>query len=760
MTRIIYSLCIFLGSFLLFLIQPMVGKILLPCLGGVPAVWTTCMLFFQTALLAGYVYAEKSIRLLGCQRQSVIHLMLMVTGFLLLPVDIDTSGAEVAFNNPTFWLLSRLTGSIGFLFFIVSANAPLIQRYYSRAGQSDSADPYFLYSASNIGSLLALLAFPFAFEPLMTGTSLRYVWSTIYVIQTLLVFGCCLQFWQKDRGACDQPTGAAADPSEQQKLLSELAPGIKDKLYWVLLGFLPCSAMLGVTTHIATDIASGPLLWIFPLSLYLISFILVFAKSPRWRDISWENYMFPAIVMALIMYGYRLAEPVWLAVPFSMLVMFLVCMCFHSRLAKERPATAHLNSYFVWMSVGGIAGGLFNGVFAPLAFSTQAEYAITLIVAGLLVSVFSKIINDKEFSYAKEAVVMVLFLIAIGFFIWLDRRATLNFNQIGLFLAILVMAIIHLFYRFRKASGYGFAAFLIIFVYTTGADPNLILIDRSFFGILKVSRLATDGQVCDPDLKIAGVEDVFYVLRHGTTLHGVERKVDVRPVFPLAYYSREGPVGNVFRAGLINRRFKSIGVVGLGCGTIAWYGRPWQHMDFFEIDPKVVEIAWNTRYFSYLSSSRASIKTIVGDARINLQLVPDETYDILVIDAYSSDSVPVHLMTLEAFELYQKKLKKNGVLLLHISNRYFKLAPVIKLICDQLGMKSIRFADDPKKYSMRYDWYDLYQVSKSDWVMASEDEEKLKMMNAYGDWKEIPRNDRYRLWTDDYANMLQVYNWR
>lgn len=752
MTRAVFSLCIFAGSFLLFLIQPMVGKILLPCLGGVPAVWTACMLFFQTALLAGYVYAEKSIKWLGCDRQSVLHLMLMVFGYLLLPVNVNVAGVETAFSQPTTWLLTRLTASIGFLFFIMAANAPLIQRYYSRTGQSDSADPYFLYSASNAGSLLALLAYPFALEPILKVSQQRYLWSGLYILQTLLVFACCLQLWRakKADGRVDQNSEKVA-----------LSPTWRDAVRWSFYGFLPCSAMLGVTTHIATDIASGPMLWIFPLSLYLISFILVFARNELWRSIKWERLLFPVTLLIIATYHLKISEPSWLTIPLHLLGMFLICMCFHSRLANNRPPAALLNSFYVWMSVGGIAGGIFNGIIAPISFTTQAEYILTLLLAALTVSAFSRINSDKDVSNNREILVLTGYIACVAVLAWLTpANKSRLLDTSGLYLGFVSLILIHLFYRFRKMSGIMLMLIAIMGAHSSSVDSRTIFIDRSFFGILRISRLATDGIVCDADLKIPDVQDIFYCLHHGTTLHGVERKVDVRPVFPLSYYSRESPIGLIFRAGLTNRSFKNIGVVGLGCGTLAWYGRSWQHFDFFEIDPKVVEIAENPKYFTYLSKSKASWKNIVGDARINLQLVPDHTYDLLVIDAYSSDSVPVHLMTLEAFKLYQAKIKKDGVLVLHISNRYFKLSPVIKLICDQIGMSAVRAFDEPKRYSIRYDWYDMDQVTRSDWVAATSDPEKMRLLRTYGDWKELPEYERYALWTDDYANMLQVYNWR
>ena len=783
------------------MVQPMVGKILLPYLGGVPAVWTTCMLFFQLALLAGYVYAEKSIRYLGCQRQSILHLLLMTGAFMLLPLNIGTSGASTAATAPTVWLLVRLTSSIGFLFFLIAANAPLLQRYYSETGQSDAADPYFLYAASNTGSLLALISYPFVFEPLLRLSQQKQVWSALYIVQTLLVMLCCMILW---RGNTKKPADAAdhsipesgqsfsngtglcntnteqidyinaeladlevifnsSKPEKESKEsdTDNVSPTWKTALYWCLLGFVPCSAMLSVTTHIATDVASAPLLWVFPLSLYLISFILVFAHNSYWRDIRWERYMFPAAVLAMMLYHYSITESSWLIIPLHLSAVFLICMYFHGRLAEDRPAATQLNSYYVWMSVGGILGGIFNGLIAPMCFKTQIEYILTLLTSAILSSMLAKSHYDPEYSTARRLLVAAAFMLLLALPGWLKAD---NFNKLlsdsGLFMTFIALLLIYVFNNVRKTVGLILIVISLITFLEKTADPRLIMVDRSFFGILRVTKLVNDGEVVDPDLKVEGVKDIFHCLSHGTTLHGVERRIaDMRMSYPLSYYSREGPVGSIFRAGQINRAFKNIGVVGLGCGTLAWYGRPWQHFDFFEIDPKVVEIAKNPDFFTFLHNSKASISHIIGDARISLQNVPDHTYDLLVIDAYSSDAVPIHLMTLEAFKLYKDKIKPDGMMLFHVSSRYFKLSPVIRRICEELGIACLRSYDEPANYSMRYDWYDYDQISRSDWIAAAGNAQRLEILKLYARWDEIELNRNYSVWTDDYANILQVYMW-
>lgn len=751
----IFTLSVFTGSFLLFLVQPMVGKILLPVMGGVPAVWTTCMLFFQMMLLAGYLYAEKTLRYLGSERQSILHVLFMTAGFIMLPLGIDTEVSKSLVGSPIVWLMIRLTTSIGFLFFILSANAPLLQRYYSQAGQSDSADPYFLYAASNCGSLLALLAYPLLIEPFFSLTFQRQLWSAIYVLQTFLMMACCFVFWQSGNKVLHRQNEV-----NSQAVAGKTAQATwRQAFFWLLMGFIPCSAMLAVTTHVSTDIASFPLLWIIPLSLYLVSFILVFAKNTRWRDVNWENYMYPAVLLAMIMYHVRLVDNIWYTIPLHFLAMFLICMCFHARLATDRPAAELLNSYYVWMSVGGIFGGIFNSIFAPMFFVDQVEYLLTLFAALLLVSFMAKEFSDPALSSLRKGVIFFVFLLAFAVMAGLDMGQFTKHG--GLFWTLLGLLFLDIFFRFRKIVWLPLLALLIAGFLVQLKDVSVVFKARSFFGVLKVFRTTNEGRESDPDLKLEGQRDVFYRLQHGSTLHGIERRINsMRMAFPLAYYSRQSPIGAVMRAGLIGRAFRQIGVIGLGVGTLAWYGRPWQHFDFFEIDPKVVEIAENPKLFSYLSNCKAARQNYVGDARIALQDIPDQKYDLLVIDAYSSDAIPIHLMTVEAFRLYQSKTRPNGVMLFHITNRYFDLSPIIRRICNELGLVCMRSTDNPKRYSMSYDWYDLEQIFSSEWVAVAANPKAFEVLKRYHRWGQIPLSSAYSLWTDDYANLFHAFRLR
>lgn len=753
MLPLIYGAAIFVGSFLLFLIQPLVGKILLPVLGGAPAVWTTCMLFFQAALLAGYLYAEKAIKLLGCQKQSVIHLLLMILAFLSLPLDVRVSDYAMISLQPTSWLLTKLTLSVGFIFFMVAANAPVILRWYSQTGQNDAADPYYLYSISNLGSLVALFSYPFLFEPFFTLMTHKSIWSWLYIFQTVLVLIAATFLWKNS-------SRFSAKLKLEESFNQDTFPW-KMVLRLVIWGFIPCSTMLGVTTHIATDIASLPMLWIFPLGIYLFSFVLAFSRNSSYRDMRWDRQMLPMAALIAIMYFFGLQQNIWFSVPIHLFFLFTVCMHFHAHLANARPVPALLNSYFVWMSVGGIAGGFFNSIIAPIVFNQQFEYIVALSLAVLCSTLLCNTGNNDDFSFWHEMLVFALLLLALATFAWFSEIAFDRLlSSLGIIAALAVFIITHLFYRFKRAAGLLFLIGILLSLWHVNSSERILFTARSFFGIHRITRISTDGIVVDPDLQVEGIKDIFYCLSHGTTLHGIERKVDVRPFLPLSYYAREGAVGDLFRAGLIERWAQKVGIVGLGCGTLAWYGREWQEFDFFEIDPAVVKIASNPDYFTYLSRSKAKINIILGDARVMLRNMPDNSYDLLIIDAYSSDSIPLHLVTLEAFSMYKRKLKPDGMLFLHLSNRFFKLGPVVSRILDDLQMTALEKKDNPKNYSIKYDWYDEMQLSKSNWMAASSEPERLKLLKTHGGWATPEINSAYSIWTDSYVNLFQVYNWR
>lgn len=737
---------------MLFIIQPIVGKIVLPSLGGVPSVWTTCMIFFQTTLLVGYIYADQSTKRLGITKQSIIHIFLLTGSLIALPISIDLTGASDAWQQPSFWLLTRLAISAGFVFFLIASNAPMLQRWYSFTNQKDSNDPYFLYAASNIGSLAALLGYPFLIEPFISIQAQKHIWSAIYVFVSASIFICATIVWKSPVSLKE------AKENEQQ---TKLHASNKQAFFWCFAGFVPCSGMLAVTSYISTDISSGPLLWIIPLSIYLFSFILVFAKTDYWREINWQRYLFSASVLVSMMFYMRLVNEIWFSSLLHLIFLFLLSMFFHSQLAKSRPAPSLLNSFFVWMSLGGILGGLFNGLAAPLLFNTQFEYIFTILLSMSYLTIFSKSQSEKNLSFLTEFLLMASVMLPLALFGRFSRyNAGAILSLSGILAVVLAAACMQLFFRFKNHAFIAYSALIFHLFITFGYDSSLIYVNRNFFGTIRVRTNRMSIRELDPGHPEDVEKDVFHSLYHGTTLHGVERRItDTRIPLPLSYYSRESPVGNVMRSGRINRRHERIGIIGLGCGTMAWYGRPWQKFDFFEIDPAMAALAKNEQYFSYLANSQAQWRIILGDARIRLNNKQDNFYDLIIIDAYSSDAIPTHLLTVEAFELYLQKLKEDGAILMHLSNRYFSLGPVVARICKELGLYAIESRHRPSSHSYHYDWYDLNQISGSYWVAVSTSKSELDKLSILGRWKSMKIKPEFSLWSDNHVNLLEAYNW-
>ncbi len=751
MIRLIFTLTAFVGSFLLFMVQPLAGKLILPCLGGAPAVWTACMLFFQTVLLFGYVYAAQAIKKVGCEKQSVLHILLLVLGFVFLPLSIDFSGLDSAIHQPVTWMLAKLVASIGFLFFVVSANAPMVQRWYSTIGQRDSTDPYFLYAASNVGSLVALLGYPLVMEPNFSVSDAREIWSGGYLVLTFLVLVCSFIVW-KD-------SGKDSKNEQDQSESSKLEPSMLQKLKWVFWAFIPNSCMLAVTMHISTDVASIPLMWVIPLAIFLVSFILVFAKIDFWREFAWDSYLAPFGTVFATVFFLRMSDPAWLSIGVHFSLLFIICMSFHSRLAKSRPQSEFLNSFFVWMSVGGILGGIFNSVVAPMVFKTQLEYPLTIIVAIIGIGFVNKESKDNSL---KRLLFSFLFLLLVtqifGYFSVAYSKKL--FSDKGMVIFLACATYLFAFLRARKISGFVFLFLMSLGLHFYTTSLSCIKTDRSFFGVMRIVKEVFSTEEIIGNKMVTKTYDMVYKLRHGTTLHGVERKLKIRPIFPLSYYSREGPIGEVFRLMKINRRGKSVAVVGLGCGTLAYYGRDWQKFDFFEIDPEVIKIATDKDYFTYLARCKSKYRILAGDARVNLSTkIQDRFYDLMVLDAFSSDSIPVHLLTKEAIQLYKSKLKPGGVLAFHISNRFFDLRPVLARICADLGLKCFYRYDFPQQYSVKYDWYDLQNLSSSLWLIAAKEEASIRGVFAYNKWRKPVFPEGFKTWTDDYSNLLGVYNW-
>lgn len=743
--RSIYIVTLFLSAFLLFLVQPLIGKLLLPVFGGSAAVWTTCMLFFQACLFGGYIYAHFASSFIISKKRSLIHLGLAFTGLLFLPSSeihgVAISGSTASIIFMVFRYLGLL---IAFQFFILSSTAPLLQKWFSFTEDPDAGDPYFLYAASNTGSLIALLGYPVLFEPWFDLHRQVSIWNTGYAIMCLLLGICSLLPGSFTKGSRDsETTDCEANHAETTSFPSGTTAQTPDKsriAKWLLWSFLPSSLVLGITSHITTDIAAVPLIWIIPLALYLLTFILAFRKGRKWISTDFSYAAIGFFIFNLFVFRFRIQNPAWLIIFFNISVLFFVCLIFHFKLAEDRPPPRYLTSYFLWISVGGMLGGIFNGLAAPLIFSTHAEYPIVLAF-----SVFFIPLSSEKRTYREKLFLpmLVFSIFARLFYEYESLSLGSSYGQSISWLGLVILCFITATFR-PKLFGTFFLISLLAWHLTNPAYDFVIKGVRGFYGMLQIRKT--------PD-------EAFHLLSHGTTFHGAQRIKSGILGFPLFYYVRDGPMGSVFREMTYMRRGRNIGIVGLGVGSLAWYGRPWQHFHFFEIDPLMVDIAQDPELFTFLSDCPASKTIHLGDARITLENVPDGHFDLLVLDAYLSDSIPVHLMTIEAFRLYLRKLAPKGILTFHVSHRYLDLEPIVGNICKELNLASkvMRFTHPAPE--VKYDDASDY-VSAAKWIAVARDESEFGRITDYPPgWDEVHTNDNLSIWTDGYSNIWRIYNW-
>lgn len=903
---VLFALTLFVSALLLFLVQPMIAKMVLPSLGGTPAVWNTCQVFFQAILLAGYTYSHVATGWIGVRKQSWVHLVVMALPFAVLPLSLREWTPPAGGGNPIGWLLLLLLVSVGLPFFVLSTTAPLLQKWFTETGHPSSKDPYFLYAASNIGSMLALLGYPTLVEPNIPvrapGSFYSQVnlWAVGYGVLCALLLACHLAVrFSKHARVSKVVTSAPGWPADDP------APTFETRLRWIGLAFVPSSLMLGITTYITLDIAAIPLLWVLPLSLYLLSFIIVFAHWPKWCH-TLTVIVMPLVVLLLIMmleteirpesfhagnwfwkiralflpsgmseeaidalrdsFPYSISMPgIVMLIFLCLMTLFIVAMTCHGELAKTRPAPSRLTEFYLLMSLGGVLGGLFNALVAPIFFGRVIEHEVALIVACLLLPTLTPVgplLIEKMFGWRQSRLrgwivdAVVAGLVGLCFFgalqfnsahakiqadiesgvrngpgidqdepkvgnpqpkpsdkpeeqpkpigkpeedppvgfahrtyqeaqegvEWLAKKMNVDNRRVAQLLLYGIPILICFSFVNRPVRfGLAVAAFITASqMHDTSVDSPTLYTARSFFGVLKVQNERRD----------PGMPPV-HALHHGTTLHG---KQILSPQFreePITYYSRRGPVGQVFKAVHDSPGPKSLAVVGLGSGTTACYGEKGDTITYYEIDNTVVKIASNPEYFTFLTDCRArgcEVKIELGDARLELVHAPDHSYNVIVVDAFSSDAIPIHLLTKQAFELYMKKLAPGGYLLVHISNRHLNLAPVVANLGKDLDLLVFRERDDDRGEPFcAADW----MVVVKDWPtmarlltaagqptteMWQEDlapvgvwpvpgvvvptEKMLKSIR--GDrlsWVPVGPTKKVGIWTDDYSNLLNVFMW-
>jgi hypothetical protein len=728
---IAFAATLLLSAMLLFLVEPMFAKMALPLLGGTAAVWNTCMVFFQAGLLAGYSYAHATTQRLGARRQAGLQVLVVGLAFLALPIRIPANWSSPLQHNPAVWLLTLLVVSVGLPFFTLSTMAPSLQLWFANTGSPHSNDPYFLYAASNVGSVVALLSYPILIEPHLRLGDQSWLWTIAYALLFVLTLCCAAMLWNSPAQVTFEAVSAKSFSSD-----TRTNPTAWQRLRWVAMAFVPSSLMLGVTSAITTDFPPIPLFWVVPLAIYLLSFILIFARKP-WIDHANIIERLPLLLLlALFPIISKTEWPVWLAIAIDLLALFMVSMMCHGELARTRPSTNHLTEFYLWMSLGGVAGGVFNSLVAPVIFNRVLEFPLALVFAALLRP--SPVHRDKRWWWL-DVFLPILLGTALASLI----RISLSFHVDPSFLYILVFApALMICLSFAKRGirfGFGVAALLLSTLWYTGPYGNVLYAGRSFFGVYRVTT--------DPERK-------YHLLIHGSTLHGLQSVDPVLLREPLSYYTRKGPVGQFFTAFSGESILRQVGVVGLGSGSLAAYGTPDQQFTFFEIDPLVERIARDPRYFTFLRDSPSRTSVILGDARLSLKRARDGQYGLIILDAFSSDAIPLHLLTRQAVKLYLSKLSEHGILLFNISNRYLDLRPVLKDLATDAGLFCM-IGDDSTVTSEEEK--DGKQASR--WIVLARTEQDVDALTRASKWTRISGQRSSVVWTDDFSNILQVIRW-
>ncbi|RSY88906.1 hypothetical protein DAH66_05320 [Sphingomonas koreensis] len=719
----IFVAAILLGSFLLFLVQPMIARMALPRLGGAPAVWNSAMLVYQALLLGGYAYAHWLGRV-PVRQQAMIHLGVLAVAALWLPIGLMAMQMP-ADAEPAVWVPWLLGASIGPLFFAISAQAPLLQRWFAAA--SGGRDPYALYAASNVGSFGGLLAYPLLVEPGLALKGQSWLWTAGYALVFVAVAACALLL---PRRIADQPHVHATSPGPSRKRVA----------HWIALAFVPSGLMLATSSFLTTDIVAVPMLWVLPLGLYLLSFTIAFAAR-RWPAEILTRFAPVTILMfgGLMIAGHNAHAE--LNALMALGLLFMVSVALHTHMYDLRPEPDRLTGFYLAMSVGGALGGVFAALIAPLVFDWTYEYPILILAAGLLVPqsfllpFFARLWN-AEGQGMRIRVLLVTVLVAS--IVWLGLfgpAAQLGEKVLGLiYLAVALIGLFTIGVRLPYLIVLAGALFLFGGYRSLAISWEGDARTRSYFGVYTITDLATQKR-----------------LAHGTTLHGVQLEGhDLLRRMPTTYYVPGSGVGRAMMAAqALYGPAARIGVFGLGTGTLACYARPGQDWRFYEIDPAVVELARGPFRFLELCAPRAQV--ILGDARLRLNEAPAGSLDLLALDAFSSDAVPMHLMTLEAFATYDRVLAKDGLLLVHISNRFLSLEPVVEAAAKAGGWRAAALAYVPSPDE------EMQEAATSDWIALSRSPETIATLKARGGaWRELEKTPGFTPWTDDYATILPV----
>jgi len=724
----VFAVTLFMSALLLFGLQPLFAKMVLPKLGGSPAVWSVALVFFQGVLLIGYAYAHALAHWFKPRTGVLIHLITLTLAALLLPVAYPSGWVEPPNSGLLFWVFGLFAVGVGVPFFAVSANAPLLQSWFSKTGHPHSADPYFLYGASNVGSFCALFLYPFVLEPTMALGTQSMTWSIGYAVLVACIVVCCLVLWQVRPSA-----EAETEPSAKRTGAAIAAPTWSERAVWVGLAMVPSGLLVGVTVHITTDLVSAPFLWVLPLALFLLTFVITFQRNPILPHAQVLKLHGLAVApLVILMFNGSLDL---FMVPLHLGVFFLSAMVCHGELVRRRPHAEHLTEFYLFMSFGGLLGGVLVSLVAPHVFTQVLEYPILILAVFFCRREVYEDLQKRDWRAVLPFAAAVLLILAQFSDFSRDLVLMLVYPGVAIAIAGIVLS------RHRPFLQTGMVAAGMVLIMGFTLHHDVVTRVRSFFGVMAV---------------LADEDGQYHLLKHGSTLHGAEKRLDGtgKPTQgkpdPLTYYYVGGPLQvavDMVRQG--KGGLEDVAVIGLGVGTMACHRREGESWRFFEIDKDVVTLARDPRYFSFLSECGESGGIVVGDGRIMLEKEADRKFDVIVLDAFSSDSIPVHLLTREALELYFRKLKPGGALVFHISNRYMELASVVSAMAKQQG-------------ALAY-----FNVADGNW---GADAEKRKIMPlvavvakhkqdlgpvASSDrWFPLPDHADSPPWSDDYSNIL------
>jgi hypothetical protein len=731
-----FSVTLFISALLLFSVQPMFARMVLPQLGGSPSVWAVSMCFFQAALLAGYCYAHTLNRLRPAYLAPFVHLCVLGAAVLALPIGLPATWSEPPAGDAYFWLIGLLVMGVGLPFFAISANAPLLQAWFARSGHPHASDPYFLYGASNLGSLIALLAYPILLEPFAGLKSQAAMWTIGFVALGLMIAACGVLGFAHDAGTA--APAAARDATADR-------PTWADRAGWICLAFVPSGLLVAFTSYVTTDIASAPFLWVVPLAMFLGTFILVFRDPPL---ISHRvMLLLQPVLTTIVLFGVAMTgSQGWMITAIGgTLAFFVTTMVCHKELYDRRPSSQHVTEFYLWMSFGGVLGGIFSALVAPHLFTSIWEFPLLLVLGiamrpGLLTRPGTQ--DLRELAFLGGAAALILLLLKAALSADLLTGSQVELGRMGIIVTVGALAVVSSSSTLRQTV---FIAIGALAVALLPSAMNRGDAERSFFGVHRVTT-ADDGRI--------------RMLLHGTTMHGAQRLKDEsgKPVdhpVPMAYYYPEAPMTRGVElarraTGKSGADFRA-GVVGLGAGVMACNSRAGERWRFFEIDPVVLKIASNPQQFTFLSSCQPNGDVVLGDARLTVAKEAATSFDFLLIDAFASDAIPVHLLTQEALALYLEKLTPNGILALHVSNRHMDLHTIASATAKSLPGTLVGLADDQVKGKG-------LDAASSHVVFVTRSPEAFKQVLSLP-YVSAVESVGVTPWTDDFSNIISAL-WR